>query len=166
MQAHKSTLFPACSRAHLITNRKQAPEGNHYKYTTLLPDKLAQWPDLLLLPLPGEVQQQFVVDVLLSLVRLRHLRLSSDKSTCSDVRKTLLEGVHSLDWFSAQMPKDPATGQCVQHASSSLAHVLPTGSTGILTVDWSTFSIYGNIPHWLRAQLLTVGVANLCMLIN
>ena len=48
----------------------------------------------------------------------------------------------------------------MQHASSGLAHVLPTGSTGILTVDWSTFSIYGNILHWLRAQLLTVGVAN------
>ena len=104
MQAHKADFFPCMQPCSSYYKPQASPEGNHYKYTTLLPDELAQWPDLLLLPLPGEVQQQFVVDVLLSLVRLRHLRLSSDKSTCS---KTLLEGVHSLDWFSASDAQRP-----------------------------------------------------------
>lgn len=103
----KAHFFPCMQPCSSYYKPQASPGGQSLQVYHAAARQASSVADLLLLPLPGEVQQQFVVDVLLSLVRLRHLRLSSDKSTCSDVRKTLLEGVHSLDWFSASDAQRP-----------------------------------------------------------
>lgn len=160
MQAHKSTLLHlhAGSRAHLIKNRKQArgetiistPRSRHTQASSVAwpfsvasprrgPAPASRWCPLV----PRTPQTSFVSPPINQLA--------------ATYAKTLLEGVHSLDRSDVQRPW--SLQLCVQHASSGLVHVLATGSTGILRVDWSTLSIYGNVPHWMRAQRLKVGVA-------